>query len=343
MDEVAPRGPGLEPALRRIEALPFGRVWLALSLWLAILALQVGWSALFGDLESLRRSGGLPPPMRTSAVIALVIAFVFAVHRWELRASLAEWGPLRPLTRLSPEAFRYLVEGDAARAARAPLAVDLVGAALGVAVVMLSTAHSELRGEGWSASLVWALGANAVLFAMLLRAVRSSFLGRRQARRLADALVELDLLDTSPLQCFARQGLRRAFYWAGGSSISALLALDLERTWPLVVIVTATLGLASLALVSPVRFAAQRIHRAKRAELARTRERIRAARDALLSGEAAGERLPGLLAWEERIQAVGEWPFDAPTLLRFAALALLASGSWLGGALVERLLSLALD
>ena len=38
-----------------------------------------------------------------------------------------------------------------------------------------------------------------------------------------------------------------------------------------------------------------------------------------------------------------EWPFDVPTLLRFLVLALVAAGSWLGGAVVERLLGVFLD
>jgi hypothetical protein len=37
---------------------------------------------------------------------------------------------------------------------------------------------------------------------------------------------------------------------------------------------------------------------------------------------------------------VREWPYDAPTLARFAFLVLLAVGSWLGGALVERVVNL---
>ncbi len=37
------------------------------------------------------------------------------------------------------------------------------------------------------------------------------------------------------------------------------------------------------------------------------------------------------------------WPFDASTLLRFALYTSLGVGSWVGGALVERVLGAALD
>ena len=47
-------------------------------------------------------------------------------------------------------------------------------------------------------------------------------------------------------------------------------------------------------------------------------------------------RIEELVAWEARIQAVGEWPLDAPALRRFLLYSLIPLGSWAGGALVER-------
>jgi hypothetical protein len=91
----------------------------------------------------------------------------------------------------------------------------------------------------------------------------------------------------------------------------------------------------------------RRIRDAKREELDRVRLRLRSARRELLAGSTGAARaaaeLPALLAYETRIETVSAWPFDTPTLLRFGALTLLASGSWLGGALVERLLDVALE
>jgi hypothetical protein len=40
---------------------------------------------------------------------------------------------------------------------------------------------------------------------------------------------------------------------------------------------------------------------------------------------------------------VREWPFDAPTLARFLLYVAIPLGSWIGGALAERLLGAALD
>ena len=85
---------------------------------------------------------------------------------------------------------------------------------------------------------------------------------------------------------------------------------------------------------------------AKRAELARVRAEIQRVKEAALEPHRAGtgaDALPGLLAYESRIEAVSEWPFDMPTRLGFGAMVILAAGSWLGGAIVERLLGFALD
>ena len=62
-----------------------------------------------------------------------------------------------------------------------------------------------------------------------------------------------------------------------------------------------------------------------------------------LTHRPAGAKLPGLLAYKHEIESVREWPFDAPTLTRFFLYVAIPLGSWIGGALVERLLGVALD
>jgi hypothetical protein len=108
------------------------------------------------------------------------------------------------------------------------------------------------------------------------------------------------------------------------------------------------LVLATAALVLPVRGVHRSIRRAKQAELDWVRRAIRAdlaalrAPEAKRSGEAAA-RLPALLDAEARVQSVREWPFDLSTLVRFTLYVMVGIGSWLGAALVERLLGAALD
>ena len=49
-----------------------------------------------------------------------------------------------------------------------------------------------------------------------------------------------------------------------------------------------------------------------------------------------------LVAYRSLVQGVREWPFDVSTLARFLLFGALGVGSWLGGALVERLLDVVL-
>jgi hypothetical protein len=105
--------------------------------------------------------------------------------------------------------------------------------------------------------------------------------------------------------------------------------------------------LTSAVFVLPVRGLRRQIRARKAEELARVREEIRRDRElvAKLGAESieAGGRLPGLLAYVNQIESVREWPFDAPTLTRFFLYVAIPLGSWVGGALVERLLGAALD
>ena len=82
-------------------------------------------------------------------------------------------------------------------------------------------------------------------------------------------------------------------------------------------------------------------------ELACVRAAMRGELDALAGSRLAGRGEPlslaDLVAWESRIDAVREWPVDAPVLLRFAIYAAIPLGSWLGGALVEHMLGAVLE
>jgi hypothetical protein len=106
-------------------------------------------------------------------------------------------------------------------------------------------------------------------------------------------------------------------------------------------------AVATLAFVFPVRGLRRQIQVRKAKKLAQLRGEIRH-NEELMAGSGnesaeAGAKMPGLLAYMEKIESVREWPFDAPTLTRFFLYVAIPLGSWVGGALVERLLGAALD
>ena len=162
---------------------------------------------------------------------------------------------------------------------------------------------------------------------------------RRVERALDAEPATLDLLDTAPDRRMAAAGLRRSFFWIAGSSLASLVFVDLDFSWMTGLVVVATLGFGTALFVAPLRRLARRIRSAKEIELERVRVRIRNARDALLSADAAGAgaagELPALLAYEKRIEEVRPWAIDAFQILRFATLVILGVGSWLGGAVMD--------
>jgi hypothetical protein len=103
-----------------------------------------------------------------------------------------------------------------------------------------------------------------------------------------------------------------------------------------VVLGVANLGLSAAGLLLPVLGVRDRIRAAKQAELDAVRERLLDARAELRGAAGHDGRLADLLAWRAFVEGVREWPFDASALARFGLYLLIPLGSWLGGALVER-------
>ena len=107
------------------------------------------------------------------------------------------------------------------------------------------------------------------------------------------------------------------------------------------------LAVAVATLLLPVVGVHRCILETKQTELERVRAGIRSERDTMLqprgASGASDVRLSNLIAYETRIASVNTWPLDVSTLLRFSFYVALGVGSWLGGAMVERLLGVALD
>ena len=335
---------------RSVEELPFRPLWLGAAVALGLEALLIGYHLLFGVGDAVLLRGGplgLAPDGINHTVLCILTGFVVAVRRHDARQFRTELLELHPLTRGSRSELAALLDRAAATSPASRLAFVVCGALLGL--VMASGGSSDpgyvLRPAEWNAHLLWVLLSNCLLFGLMGRSLQSQIVARRVHRTLEPRLERIDLLDPRPMAPLARQGLRHAFYWAGGSSIASLLAFNIPRGWPLFTVISLTLILATVALIGPALGIHRRIRDARQAELELVRRRIMEAKDASLAARpvAAVDPLPGLIAYEARIERVNAWPFDVPTLVRFGAVLALVIGSWLGGALVERLLGLVLD
>lgn len=105
------------------------------------------------------------------------------------------------------------------------------------------------------------------------------------------------------------------------------------------------IGGASLFLTTnPLR---ERLAELKREEVLRLEAALAGHREALdeclLASEADALRGVALLQYLDRVESASEWPIPARLVRRFLFILLIPSLSWVGGALVERLISYALD
>jgi hypothetical protein len=97
---------------------------------------------------------------------------------------------------------------------------------------------------------------------------------------------------------------------------------------------------AWIGLMVPLRGIRRKIREAKHAELDWCRQTLKRARDELKSGAGEARSIGEIIAYRSMIEDIRNWPFDNPTLTRFALYLLIPLGSWFGGAFVERGLDL---
>lgn len=162
--------------------------------------------------------------------------------------------------------------------------------------------------------------------------------------RLAKKLNRIDLLDLSPLAPFTRQGLTNALLVIGVLSIYSLMMLETGFGRMMLWIGGATLVVAALALLSPVRGVHKRIRQSKDAKLRWINEAILTQRSALEDPDASrriGE-MGDLVAYRGLIEDVPEWPFTTSTYARLILYMLIPVAFWVLGVVAEEVVARAL-
>jgi hypothetical protein len=223
----------------------------------------------------------------------------------------------------------------------------LIGFGFGLGMVLHPAGWAEGMPEVGDPLVTWIVVRNTVMFTLYGRMVLADFAGARTFTRIGAEWTRVDLLDPGRLAPFARRGLRSVLLFVVPFSLASLLLLAPWATYLTVVAMGIVVAVALCALLLPVLGVHRRIREIKGQELERLRLAIGGDRSALegspMATEAETVRLADLLAYRAYVESVSEWPFDAPALLRFALYLAIPLGSWLGGALVERLLGTALD
>ena len=343
-----------EPLTQRLaETPPWSALRLALATGIALLALFLGAEAIFGRFAIVLGDDTDPAAVEAQINFRLTLVMILLVAYLPAAYAIGARGAQRTVEELLP-ALR--ARGDAAPLAAGAGRFDPVrlrrAGWIGVAYGMLIPVLTDRSLDVW---LLWELSVEPLFQRALLltigwfagRFLYSVWVESRRLSQIGREHLQVDLLDLRSLAPLTRQGLRYALLIVGLISLLALNLYDSEKQGILFILVTANtvaLALAATALLLPLRGARQAIITAKRAELDWCDAELRRAR-AAPGGDAAprGARsLADLVAWRGLVGAVSEWPLDAPALGRFALYLAIPVGSWLGGALVERIVDVVL-
>ena len=353
-----------------MDDLPLAPLWMGLGLLVGYGVLWLAFQNLAGTLHGFRLSRVLPaqtgqlgqlvwesPFGWFEAVNGVLITYLLAAVFHVRRGAARDLRELRSALRWTDAEFeersrRILVLGKWER-----VAVCIGGIAVGLAITFFDPGmwddHNRPRiGDPFLGLISLRMSLLAVAFALLtlcdFKLARSFFrLGRRD--------VEIDLSNLRPLAPFARRGLRSVVIWMLALMIFSLFFFAPVRAGSNILTVAYCLLFAGVVFLLSVLGVRHSIMTAKARELARLSRAIHQERERLLPGDAVDPmhstttqpiqdtRLVNLVAYRDMIEGAREWPFGASTWARLLLFMALGVGSWVGGAVVERILSTALE
>jgi len=276
----------------------------------------------------------LDPRTRIAAVLLLILCISVGMQRM---TRMAEKGDF--------EAFARVLKGGAEQAALltslAPRGVRLVPATVTglIAGIALSFAFfAQNPGTALMthpALFAWFAGATVLLIMAFTRGVALSRASASIARTVVRDQLIVDLLRTDALYVWGRAAARVAIIWFSVSAAACLLFMSGEITVFTVLILVACAAMGIWVFVAMMSQIHRKIRAVKAGELDKVRHEIARLRQSVHDDAGAGARLQGLLAYEARIAAAPEWPFDQTTLVRVGASTLILAVPWFGQAIAQ--------
>jgi hypothetical protein len=332
--------------IARIEAKgTWAPIWLACSIVTGYLLIRCAVDGIF--LATLGLPDGVDPFWRSDlwwaeVVNAVLMGYVPAVLVIARRGIGRDFDQLRPrLPSGEADAIRRVATRRAGLVGRA---VCLGGFAAGIAIVVWEPSVTGGAEQSLTnPAFMWPLLHTPVFIWLVVMLFVSDINATRTYRNVGRNLIEVDLLDIQSLSPFARRGLRSALTWIVFSMIFSLFWVgDETAARGNGLLFVTVLAMAIGAFVAPLSGVHNNIVSVKRLELDRLRDQIRVVRGAVLDkssdADPTSPRLANLIAYHQLIDGAREWPIDAANLLRFFMYLIIGLGSWLGGAVVERLL-----
>jgi hypothetical protein len=315
-----------------------------LNLWLTATVIylgMVGAYALAAALDGtvwIHRVGGaylFDEHARVALILALVSCVALAMQRYARLRELAE----ARTNRLSPAMGSLSLTLDGAGLKRATV-LGLLGGAL---LILLFRSRGAGVGDVavGSARFVWFVAATMLLCVLFARGVELTRTASRSTRRAIDENLVVDLLHIDRLYGWGRAAARGSLTWFTVSASACLLLVS--QVSP--VVSAALLGACALMGLWVFLGTTHRVHLSIHAAKARELETVRSEiSDLRVHPGAEPEtslKLHSLLAYEARIAAVREWPFNQTILMRVLGSTLILTLPWFGqaaaGLLVEHL------
>jgi len=190
-----------------------------------------------------------------------------------------------------------------------------------------------------SARFVWFVAATLLLGVLFARGVDLTRIGAQVTRRAIDEELVVDLLHIERLYGWGRAASRNSLTWFAVSASFCLLFVSQVSSLASAALLAACALMGLSTFVSTTHQVHRRIRAAKSDELDAVRTEIAALRARPGAEPATSVKLHSLLAYEARIAAVREWPFDQTILMRVAGSTLILTLPWFGqavaGVLVE--------
>ncbi|MCZ6890376.1 MAG: hypothetical protein O7H39_17950, partial [Gammaproteobacteria bacterium] len=145
--------------------------------------------------------------------------------------------------------------------------------------------------------------------------------------RLSDSIESVDLVDLQPYRPLIRLGLTNALLMIGMASLVSPMLIESGLGSVVVGAWITSVIFAWIGLMLPLRGIRKKIRAAKDKELDWCRQALKTARNEMKAGAGGARSVAEIIAYRIMIEDIRNWPFDNPTLMRFALYLLIPLGS----------------
>lgn len=313
------------------EHSPFGTLLTSILLFVVLFAGFAAAQMLDGlsFFDPRGQVAGLNDGVWPAIVLSLMLAVILGTQHYARARDGADTPAYAQVFRRSQPEPDFLTAG----VRRNLVIATLVGLIAGVGL----TAVSVPRGVLWRHPLMmcWFVAIESMVSILFARGIVMSTRSNELFSRSIRENLQIDLLRIDLLSVIGRNVARTALIWFAVAAVICLFFVGHNMAVSTFVTMLGAAAMGFWIFLHPMAQVHQRIRAAKQAELERVRRSIAGLSvEAPTNGEAAS-RLHGLLAYEARIEAVREWPFDQTTALRLSAYLLIPAIPWFGQAIVQ--------